>query len=331
MNTFACRALLAFLGGIASAQSPLTTFLASNNGGNVGGAVLFDLAVVAPLTITAIDINSSSMGVSGTLEVRICPATRVGNEMNPSVWTIASTGNPLVTQGSDAPTPCPLSPPIQLAPGTYGVLLKADTWAHRYTNGIGSNQVHANNELTLTAGAAQNTVFTTLFQPRVFNGSLHYVIGPDVAIGTPYGRGCYEHSRSFYERFPTSAAFDLANSAMTLVFTGSQYVGIGAGTWRAPTAAATTLAVSTVAEATVVLPRPLPFPGGTTSQLVVHPFGFVSTAVGNPGFTIDVNAWLQSPSPRWGDWQTLDPICQAAVRCCSNCRAISRSSPGTGS
>jgi len=69
---------------------------------------------------------------------------------------------------------------VTLTAGTsYGIALVLDaSHGHSYTNGDGSNENYSNADLSLTAGAASNVPFDgSPFSPRVFNGTLNYLIG----------------------------------------------------------------------------------------------------------------------------------------------------------
>lgn len=187
-----CHLTIALAAGLGlAAQSPLTTLFASNNGGQVGGLVMFDLTVFTPITLTQIDVNSGVVaGTAGSLQVRLIPGSYQGNEHDPAAWTIVSTGNPLVTAPTDTPTPCTLATPVGLPAGNYGVMLVSDTWRHRYTNGSTS---YATSELVIDLGAAQSVPFSGLFAPRIANINLHYQPGATApAWVSSFGDGCGE-------------------------------------------------------------------------------------------------------------------------------------------
>jgi pimeloyl-ACP methyl ester carboxylesterase len=131
---------------------------------------------------------------------------------------------------------------------------------------------------------------------------------PLAAAATPFGSGCVGRSRSFYERFATSA-FDLASSRMRLAYDPAGFYVVSAnGAYVAPTAAATVLPLADDGTALVTLASPLSHPGGVTSTLEVCANGFVSAAAGNePGYTPTVAAWLASPRARWGCWHDFNP------------------------
>ena len=130
-----------------------------------------------------------------------------------------------------------------------------------------------------------------------------------------FGAGCYSQSRSFYEMFTTASSIDLNNTTMTLVRTGNAYFALPVGGYVAPSAAATTLALSDDSVASVTLSAPLPYPGGSTTTLEVCSNGFVSVAAGNgTAFTPVVATWLNSAQMRWGTWHDFYPGPVGVVR-----------------
>lgn len=84
-----------------------------------------------------------------------------------------------------------LSSPIILTQDPYGIQLKANGFGHAYTNGNCANRTYSNAELTLSAGAAQNTQYSAPFTPRVFNGALYdNLSGGNYASVSSFGAGC---------------------------------------------------------------------------------------------------------------------------------------------
>jgi len=132
--------------------------------------------------------------------------------------------------------------------------------------------------------------------------------GGTPATATNYGTGCYLASKAFYELFATSAAFDLDNSRMRLTHSGNFYIASAAGSYVAPTAAATILTLGDDAVTTVNLGGSFPYIGGTTTSLEVCSNGFVSVATGNgtPATPV-VSTWLGAVATRWGTWHDFDP------------------------
>ncbi|MCA8974593.1 MAG: hypothetical protein KDC98_07710 [Planctomycetes bacterium] len=230
-----------------TAQSPLTTTFANNNAGAVGGVVMFDLSVYLPTTISQIDVNSSSVAsVAGTLEVRSCATSYVGNELTAAAWTTLTT-DPLTTAGAGLPTTVPLATPIVLAPGTYGIMLASDTWAHAYTNGTvaGNGNIYATNEMQINAGSAQNVAYAGTINPRVANVSIHYTTtGGGIAVKDVSGEGCGPRPRMTHEQFAGGSAVDLTNTSWTIIYnadsvTGGNYLIIPGGNAYDATTAAT--------------------------------------------------------------------------------------------
>ena len=126
---------------------------------------------------------------------------------------------------------------------------------------------------------------------------------------TALGDGCVRSFASAYESFATAAAFDLSNSAMSLLASGTGYIGVpGVVGFVPPTPAAALVAVGDNVQETVTLSSPFPFPGGTTSALTVCSNGFVSVATGNgTGTTPSVTTMLNFAQTAWGDWHNYLP------------------------
>jgi hypothetical protein len=139
------------------------------------------------------------------------------------------------------------------------------------------------------------------------------VSGPGGGGGVPatvatYGTGCYRTSKAFYEFFATAGAFDLASTRMRLTRNVDFYVASAAGAYVAPTAAATSLALTDDSATTVTLAGAFPYAGGSTTTLEVCSNGFVSVAAGNgTSFTPTAAGWLAGTQPRWGCWHDYNP------------------------
>src|SRR4029077_8503764 len=160
----------------------ITTLFASNNNGNPGGANYFDVTVAAnPITVTALDINTSATVAFSNVRVYVLPGmTSVGHETNMALWTQVATGSG-TGAGQDLPTHVTLSNSFTLNAGTlYGIAVVADPAIPlSYTNGNGSNQNFSNADLPLALGSATNVPFTApVFSPRVWNGTIYYTGGP---------------------------------------------------------------------------------------------------------------------------------------------------------
>ncbi len=181
------RLVAAFAATIASslvAQSTLTTTFTSNNGGNVGGAVHFDLTVLNPagVRITQFDVNCTNpRGTPAGIDVYLTNVggTYVGNQVNPApgMWSLRATGS-LITAGTDVASSAPLNNPIPLSPGTYGVTIVYRGCAGRYTGTAAApptQTVFASADIRLDTGTAQNVPFSSsAFTPRVANVTVHY-------------------------------------------------------------------------------------------------------------------------------------------------------------
>jgi hypothetical protein len=140
---------------------------------------------------------------------------------------------------------------------------------------------------------------------------VQFVAGAGVSIGTntSLGQGCIRVSSSFYELFSTSAAFDLANSGLTMVPTGAGYVVLpSAAAFVPPSASATTLALTNNSQLPVTLAAPFPHPGGSTATLQVCSNGFVSVASGNgTGASPTAATMLNAAQTGWWAWHDYNP------------------------
>lgn len=157
------------------AATTLPTVMASNNGGSVGGAVYFDLQPATNLFLTGLDVNTSApAGTPLTAELHSCSTTYAGNEVVPAAWSVRTILHG-VSAGQDQPSHLELDQPQLLGTSAQGWALVARDFAHRYTNGTGSNQAYSDSSLAFAAGSATNTPFVgPVFSPRVANLTLHY-------------------------------------------------------------------------------------------------------------------------------------------------------------
>ena len=175
----ACNYTISAAGTGGGSMGTITTLFASGNNGSPGGAVYFDVTVGnSDIEITEIDINTDAGAF--TMDVYTIEGTSIGNETNQSAWTMSSTASG-TGAGTDSPSNAVLADPITLSANTtYGMALVLDaTHSHYYTNGDGTNQNFSNDDLSLALGGASNIPFTaSVFSPRIFNGSLHYIGGP---------------------------------------------------------------------------------------------------------------------------------------------------------
>lgn len=125
---------------------------------------------------------------------------------------------------------------------------------------------------------------------------------------TAYGTGCYSEFASFYESFASAAAFDLANTSMTMLNTGTGYVMTpGLTTYVAPTGAATSLVLTDDSETVVTLGSAFAYPGGSTTTLNVCSNGFVSVGSNGTTFTPAVAGFLNAANPSWRSWHDFNP------------------------
>jgi len=153
------------------------TLFGSNNTGNAGGAVYFDLTATKPVTFAGLQTNyGAAAGTPVGIEVYVTNGGALANAGNAAVWNqVAVDDGAALAAGVDVPTNVTFAQPFSLPAGTFGIALVAVGTQHSYTNGTGTNQIHTSVDggISISAGGASNVPFAApLFQPRVWNGTL---------------------------------------------------------------------------------------------------------------------------------------------------------------
>ncbi|HEX6811710.1 MAG TPA: hypothetical protein VF384_08820 [Planctomycetota bacterium] len=217
-----------------TAQSPLTTTFA---GGNAQSGNMFDIVGLQPVVINGFDVNLTG---TATIEVYAVTAgtTYVGNEANPSAWTLLGTAPNVVGLGAGVPTPVPITFSVPVNPAQQqGFYVTVTTGSLAYTNGTLVGSVFAaNSDIQFLEGVGIAYPFGAIFTPRIWNGRIHYVPGTSsgFATKTTYGTGCYDLPRMAHELFPGDTfPVDIANTQWTLIYvpgpTGGNYVIVPTG------------------------------------------------------------------------------------------------------
>lgn len=176
----ATRFAVAFLllVSISSAQS-LTTTYAHNNGqsGN-----MFDIVASTAVTITGFDVNIDN---TCDIEVYITTAggSHVGQEQNSGAWTLVGSSASVPSLGAGVASPVPLVLNVTIGSGqTQAFYVTSSTGTQfNYTNGTSVGATAASNaDITITEGTGNSYPFGSVFQPRVWNGTVHYSAGGGV-------------------------------------------------------------------------------------------------------------------------------------------------------
>jgi len=331
---------LALLTASAVAQTTLSTGLTANNGGNVGGGLYVNVQINNTLTITSLDLwcgGATQATTTAKWELWLGPSTYVGNVTNPSLWTkvgetamVTATGGVYQLFTGVQVIPVPQISAVTLAPGNYGFAFKSVGCSNGYTNGVTctsttipgscSNTLFQNADLAIRGGAAQNAFLSGgIFQPRMFAGGITYTLGGTpitFAQREPYGAGCYQNFRSFYEFFPSSIAVDFSNTSMRLTYdsAGNRYIAT-AGTTPVQTPVSTSLGHLDNTDVTVTLANSQPIifpnvggPGIQATAVTMNSNGYIClngtvAPVNNP----TVTAWLTGTSARIGNHHDFDP------------------------
>jgi len=298
---------------VATAQSPLTTTFANNNGqdGN-----MFDLVAINDVTVSYFEINCDA----GTFDFEIYTknSAYLPDVNNAGAWTLVGSATGVVGNGPGVPTVLPICVNQDILAGNtqaFYVTGTQNTFPINYTNGTTTGALFASNaDLEFYEGAGLQYPFTANFNPRVWNGNIHYAVGAGqtpcgaFASISSYGAGCGAvTAASFYEEFAVGAN-DLADTGsggqtISAINTGAGYLvqTMPAAGGIAPGATATALALGDDAQvdtATV----------GGTLGLHVGSNGWVAFGAGNSNaFTPAAATMLANPNRAIYAWTDLEP------------------------
>ena len=187
-------ALLLALGASAQAQQKFTTLFAQDTGGLPGWGVYFDVNVLAQagLTVTALEVNIAERGIPCRLDLWTRTGTYSGYEHSTVGWTRVRVAKAFAA-GAGAPSVGTFTPPLVLGKGITGCAIVYNGVSPQYTIGTGANQFYANSDLTITCGNSRTLPFQasgTVFNPRVWNGSLYYDTAANPSSFVAWGSGC---------------------------------------------------------------------------------------------------------------------------------------------
>jgi len=177
----------------------MTTLFNANNAGAVGTGNFFDANITNPdgLSLCAVSVNANGgTGTNVNVDVYITPSTYVGKDSDGTQWTLIGSGV-AVSRGFQNSTTVSF-PSVYLAPGSYGFAVYQTGVGPAYS-GTGANPApglpaYSNADMALSLGIARNGLFgaaTTVFTPRIWNGTLHYeTVAQGLAIHQVFGAGC---------------------------------------------------------------------------------------------------------------------------------------------
>ncbi|HEX6812353.1 MAG TPA: hypothetical protein VF384_12065 [Planctomycetota bacterium] len=139
-----------------------------------------------------------------------------------------------------------------------------------------------------------------------------YIPAAGYAHAIPYGTGCINQPDvSSYELFSTSAAFDLSNTAISLIHIGTGYLAVpGVVAYVPPSGTAAVLPMTDDSEVAVTLSAPMRVgASSSTTSLVVCSNGFVSAGSGNGTTSNPVPATFLNGVRQWWSacWHNYNP------------------------
>lgn len=175
----------------AFANGPGVQLMASNTAGNNHRGNMFD--IVATNTVTILSFDASPMG-NTTIEIYYKVGTWNGFANTPSAWTFVGSAPTPYTGGFAA---VPVDVNITIPAGqTYAFYVTSNTSAVslNYSNGTAVGNVYSSDaNITFLEGGGLEYPFTqntgAVYQPRVWNGNIHYALANQPGTSLTWGTG----------------------------------------------------------------------------------------------------------------------------------------------
>jgi hypothetical protein len=224
----------------AFANGPDVQLMASNTAGNNHRGNMFD--IVATNAVTILGFDASPMG-NTTVEIYYKVGTWNGFANTPSAWTFIGSAPVPYTGGFSA---VPVNVNITIPAGqTYAFYVTSNTSAVslNYSNGTNVGNVYSSDaNITFLEGGGMEYPFTqntgAVYQPRVWNGNIHYALANQPGTTITWGTG---ETTTSIPAVPTSAttytvSATVAGCPSTLADTLDVAVSIPVVTAHAPLA-----------------------------------------------------------------------------------------------
>ena len=164
-------------GGGCTAATPLSTPFNNNNGqsGN-----MFDVVATSNIEVTDFDVNIAG---TSTIEIYTKTGTYQGFQGNAGAWTLVTTVPNVPSLGIGVPSPVNANINVPVSAGaTQAFYVTTTSGTMEYTNGGAVGNVLASNgDLQILEGAGIAYPFAGTFEPRDWNGILHYNVCPPSA------------------------------------------------------------------------------------------------------------------------------------------------------
>lgn len=175
----------------AIANGPGIQLMASNTAGNNHRGNMFD--IVATNAVTILSFDASPMG-NTTIEIYYKTGTWNGFANTPSAWTFIGSA-PVPYTGGFSAVAVPVNITIP-AGQTYAFYVTSNTSAVslNYSNGTNVGNVYSSDaNITFLEGGGMEYPFTqgtgAVYQPRVWNGQIHYALAGQPGTTITWGTG----------------------------------------------------------------------------------------------------------------------------------------------
>jgi hypothetical protein len=169
------------LAGAAPAQYSLTTTYA---GGNGQSGNMFDLVAHGGAAVTVLTLDGHLNAGVNNVEIWTRPGSYVGFTGSSSGWTQVGTAS-VTSLGTGVGTPIPIPVNVTIPAGATQAFYLHSSAGVDYTNGSSLGAVYVQDTFLQILEGHGGTYFALTFQPRVWNGTVHYEVGPSCVINSP--------------------------------------------------------------------------------------------------------------------------------------------------
>lgn len=186
-------AVTAFLMAVFAMPAQALTLTTTYEGGNGQDGNMFDVVAKKAVTVTAVDTHCD-IGVAD-FEIYGKTGTYVGSDTTPEDWTLLGSASSVTCAGEGIPTEVPISLSVVIPAGTsyaFYITTTEEGPNFNYTNGTAVGAVYTEDvNIQILEGAGKEYPFSATFEPRIWNGTITYILNSTVPVPSlsPLGLG----------------------------------------------------------------------------------------------------------------------------------------------
>ena len=146
-------------------------------GGAHASGNMFNLEITSQLgiTITSLDLHIYEVGTTN-IRIYISEEGYEGKHDNPLAWEFNQEVKNVQGLGKFNPFTIDINPIFLKGGKTYGIYITTDSNSINLSYTSGANE-YSDSHVKLTTGLGLKYPFGEMYEPRTWNGSIHYVVG----------------------------------------------------------------------------------------------------------------------------------------------------------